>query len=213
MSRTESSNSKNQVDHFNIEQSTVRVDYSNNKEYESRTANNNKDESEDEDTDELGNSRHLDDLMSDKIVDHDNPVVLTGKSYNSTSVSVNGSTNTDTPIPSLFLQCLYILQGLSLQYLCEAVITIFCLHCLYESTSTVAHLLSLVQVSLQISIREDILHHFYKGISTIILLLLSISTSLRSEFLQPSLLASLRSGILQSSLLTSLQNSFVVASL
>ena len=56
--------------------------------------------------------------------------------------------------------------------------------------------------------REDILHHLYKHISKVMLLLLSICTSLLDEFLQPSLLMSLRSGILQSSLLTSLQSNF-----
>ena len=82
-----------------------------------------------------------------------------------------------------------------------------------RNTSTVVRLLSLLQVSLRMSLRDDILHHLYKGISTIMLLLLSLHTSLQSEFLQPSLLASLRSGILQSSLLTSLQSKFVLASL
>ena len=63
------------------------------------------------------------------------------------------------------------------------------------------------------SIREDILHHLYKRISMVILLLVSLHTSLLDEFLQPSLLESLRSEILQSSLLTSLQSKFVLTSL
>ena len=63
------------------------------------------------------------------------------------------------------------------------------------------------------SLREDILHHLYKGIYTIMLLLLSLHTSLQGEFLQPSLLASLRSRVLKSSLLKSLQSKFVLASL
>ena len=63
------------------------------------------------------------------------------------------------------------------------------------------------------SLRKDILHHFYKEISTSIFLLLSPHTSLRSEFLQPSLLVPLRSEILQSSVLTSLQSKFVLVSL
>ena len=45
--RTESSNNKMQVDHFNIEQSIVQMDYPNNNKYKSRTPNNNKDDSED----------------------------------------------------------------------------------------------------------------------------------------------------------------------
>ena len=74
-------------------------------------------------------------------------------------------------------------------------------------------ILSLLQVSLQISLRGDILYHLYKGISTIMLLLLSLHTFLQSEFLEPSLHVSLRSRILQSSLLTSLQSKFVLISL
>ena len=53
------------------------MDYSNNNEYESRTPNNDKDEYGDADTDELDNSQHLDDSMSNKIVDHKDPVILT----------------------------------------------------------------------------------------------------------------------------------------
>ena len=70
VNKTDSSNNKIQIDHFNIEQSIVQENYSNNKEYGSQTSNNNKDNSEDGDTDELDNSQHLEDLMSDKIVSH-----------------------------------------------------------------------------------------------------------------------------------------------
>ena len=90
------------------------MDYPNNNECKSQTPNNNKDDSEDGDTDELGNSQHLDDLMSDKIVDHEDQVILTKESYECTSISMNESTNINIPTPSLFLQCLYKLQGLSL---------------------------------------------------------------------------------------------------
>ena len=148
MNRTESSNNKIQVDHFDIEQSIVQVDYSNNNEYESKTLNNNKNDSENKDTDELGNSQHLDDLMSDKIVDHEDKHILTKESYNSTSISVNGSTNINTPILSLFLQCVYELRGLSLQYLHKTVITILYLLCIYEITSIDEHILSSLRVSL-----------------------------------------------------------------
>ena len=107
MNKTDSSNNKIWVGHFDIKQSIVRVDYSNNIEYENQTPNNNKKNSEDGDTDELDNSQLMDDVMSNKIVDHEDQVILTKESYNSTSVSMNGSTNINTPIPSLFLQCLY----------------------------------------------------------------------------------------------------------
>ena len=90
MKKTDSSNNKIRVDHFDIKQSIVQVDYSNNNEYENETPNNNKNNSEDGDTDELDNSQHLDNLMTDKIVDHEDQVILTKESYTFTSVSVNG---------------------------------------------------------------------------------------------------------------------------
>ena len=55
MNRTESSNNKIQIDHFDIKQSIVQMDYSNNNTYISRIPNNNKDDFKDGDTDELGN--------------------------------------------------------------------------------------------------------------------------------------------------------------
>ena len=59
--RTELSNNKIQVNHFDIRQSIVQMNYHNNNEYKIQTPNNNKDDSEDGNTDELGNSQHLDD--------------------------------------------------------------------------------------------------------------------------------------------------------
>ena len=53
--------------------------------------------------------------MSNKITDHDDQVMLTKESYESTSVSVNESTDIDNPTPCLFLQCLCKLKGLSLE--------------------------------------------------------------------------------------------------
>ena len=100
--KTVSSNNKIRNDHFDIKQSVVREDYSNNNKYDSQTPNNNKDNSEDRDTDELDNSQHLDDLESNKIVDHEDQVILTKDSYNSTSVSMNGLTNIHTSLPSFF---------------------------------------------------------------------------------------------------------------
>ena len=66
------------------------MDYFDNNEYESQTPNKNKNNFEDGNTDELDNSQHLDDLMLDKIVDHEDKVILTKESYNSTIVSMNG---------------------------------------------------------------------------------------------------------------------------
>ena len=56
MNQTESSNNKIQVDHFDVKQSIVQVDCSNNNKYESLTPKNNKNDSEYGDTDELNNS-------------------------------------------------------------------------------------------------------------------------------------------------------------
>ena len=69
--RIKSSNSKIQVDHFDVEHPIVWREDSNNTKYKSQSSNSNKDDSEDGDTYELGNSQHLYDLMSDKIVDHE----------------------------------------------------------------------------------------------------------------------------------------------
>ena len=105
--KTDSSDNKIQIDHFDIKQSVVQDDYSNNNKCDSQIPNNNKDNSEDGDIDKLDNSQHLDDLKSDKIVDQEDQVIMTKKSYNSTSISMNGLTNINTSLPSLCLQCLY----------------------------------------------------------------------------------------------------------
>ena len=57
------------------------MDNSNNNKYTSLTPNSNKAIFEDRDTDELVNSQHLDDLMSDKIVDHEDQVMMTKESH------------------------------------------------------------------------------------------------------------------------------------
>ena len=100
--KTDSSNNKFRDDHFDIKQSIVQEDYSNNNKYDSQTPNNNKANSENGNTDELDNSQHLDDLILYMIVDYKDQVILTKESYNSTSVSVNGLMNIDTPLPCFF---------------------------------------------------------------------------------------------------------------
>ena len=81
MNKSDSSNNKIRDDHFDIKQSIVREDYSNNNKYDSQTTKYNKNNFEDGDTDKLGNSQHLDDLMSDKIIDHEDQIIRTwGKS-------------------------------------------------------------------------------------------------------------------------------------
>ena len=118
-------------------------------------------------------------------------------------ICVSANKHTGLTSTSIFL------QGLFLQYLHEAIIAILCLRRLYKDISTVEYLLLSLQVSLRVSLRQNMPHHSYKGISAIVHLLLSLLTSLQSEFLQSSLLMSLRSGILQSFLLTSLQSKFL----
>ena len=79
------------------------MNYFNNNEYESRTQNNNKHDSEGGDTDGLGNSQHLDDLVLDKVAGHEDRIMLTIESCKYTSISVNESTNINNFTSSLFL--------------------------------------------------------------------------------------------------------------
>ena len=114
-------------------------------------------------------------MESNKIVDQEIQIILFKKSNNSTIVSSNthtGLTSTSTP-----------LQGLFLQYLHKAVITILCLCRLYKGISIIVYLSSSLRVSLQMSLHEDIIHHLYKGVSMIEHLLVSLLTSLQSEFI------------------------------
>ena len=204
MNKTGSSDSKIQINHFDNNQSIIRDDHSNNNNNDSQTPSNDKDNSEDGSHGELNCSQQLKNLKSNKIVHHEDQVILTEESNNSTIVSANnhtGLTNTST-----------LIQGLFLQYLHETIITILCLRRLYKIISTILYLLSSLQVCPPVSLLEDIIHHLYKSISMIGHLLLSLLTSLQSEFLRLSLLVSLRSGILQSSLLISLQSKCVLTS-
>ena len=207
MNKTDSSDNKIKINHFDSNQSIVWDDHSNNNDDNSQTQSNDKDNSEDKSHGELDSPQQLKDLKSNKIVDQENQILIYVESGNSTSVSTNnhtGLTSTST-----------LIQGLFLQYLHKVVITILCLRPLYKNISTIMYILSLLLVFLPVSLQKDILHHLYAGISTIVHLLLSvvsIYTSLRSEFLQSPLLVSLRSRILQLSLLTSLWLKFLLVS-
>ena len=116
-------------------------------------------------------------MKSNEIVDQENQILLHMGSSNYTSVSTTELTSTNN--------CL---QGLFLQYLQEAVISILCLRHFYEGISTTVHLRSSLLPSLRCEIMQP-----------------SLRASLRSKILQPSLIVSLRSGILLSSLLASLR--------
>ena len=71
MNKTDSSDNKIRIDHFDSNQSIVRDDHSNNNDDDSQTPSNDKDNSEDGSHHELDNSQHLDDLKSDMIIDHE----------------------------------------------------------------------------------------------------------------------------------------------
>ena len=101
-------------------------------------------------------------MESNKIVEQENHNLLTVGSSNSTSVCVEQNVTT---ITSTFLQCLFV------QYLQEVVTTILCL-----------------QPFVPMSVHRDTLRHLYEDIYTVIHLLLSLLTYLRSEIPRPSLL-------------------------
>ena len=77
LNNTDSSNNKIRIDHFDTEPSVVRDDHHNNNKYDSQTPSNNKDNSEDGNHDELDSSQHLEDLKSNKIVNHEDQDILT----------------------------------------------------------------------------------------------------------------------------------------
>ena len=107
MKKTDSSDNKIKIDHFDIKQSVVWDDYSNNNEYDSQTPINNKDDSEDRSRGELDSSYQLEDLKSNTIVKHEDQAILTKESYSYISVSVTGLTSTGTSLQELILQYLY----------------------------------------------------------------------------------------------------------
>ena len=90
----------------------------------------------------MDSSQQLEDLKSNKIINHEDPIILTKEPYNSTSVSVTRLTITGTS-----------LQGLFLQYLYKTLVTILCLRNLYKGIYTVIYLLSSLQLSLQVSLQ------------------------------------------------------------
>ena len=152
---------KIRINHFDSNQPVNRNHHSDNKNDNSLTSSNDKDNSDDGSCGKLDSSQQLRNLNSKKVVDHEVQNIMTKETNNSTSVSLTRLTNTGTSIPILFLQCLYEIQGLSLQYIRKYVITILCVPHLYKNISTVVRLLSSLRISLQVSLREDILHHLY----------------------------------------------------
>ena len=136
-------------------------------------------------------------MKLNKIVNHEDKVILTKESYNSTSVSVTGLTSTGTSLQALFLQYLY-----------KTVVTILCLRDLYKGISTTIHLLLSLITSLRCKVLQLSLHASLQNK----LLQSSLLMSLQDNDLQSYLLVSLSSGFTQSSLLTSLRSKFVLTS-
>ena len=145
MNKTDSSDNKIQISHFNIEQSVVQDDHSNNNKYDSQTPSNDRDNSKDGSHGELDSSQQLKDLKSNKIINHEDQDILTKELNSSTSVSVAGLTSTGT-----------FMQGLFLQYLHKTVVTILCLSDLYIGISTIVglYLLLSLQLSIQVSLQK-----------------------------------------------------------
>ena len=84
-------------------------------------------------------------MKPNKIINQEDQIILTKGSSNSTNVSTNRLTNTSTFV-----------QGLFIQYLHKAVISIMCLHHLYKDISTAVYLLSSLKISLQVSLHKVI---------------------------------------------------------
>ena len=107
-SKTDSSDNKNQVNHFDSNHSIVQDDHYNNNNDDGRIHSNDKDDDDDESYDKLDGSQQLNDMELNKIVEQENQNLLTVGSSNSTSVSVkyNGKTSTSTST-STFLQCMF----------------------------------------------------------------------------------------------------------
>ena len=93
MNKTDLSDNKIQIDYFESKQSVVQDDHSDNNDYDSQNSSNDKDNSENGSHSELDSSQQLEDLKLNKIVDHEDQVILTKKLNNSTSVSVTGLTS------------------------------------------------------------------------------------------------------------------------
>ena len=186
------SNNKIEAIHFNNDQAIVQNDHFNNHSKNGHIHINHMNNPKDESHDESNSSPQLYGMEPNMVVDQKYKILLPVRPSKSTSISMkyDGATNKSTSLHGLFLLCLY-----------ETVIAILCLH-----------------LSLTVYIHKDILYYLYKGISTVVYLLLSLLISLRNGSLRSSLLTFLpylhvyiRNGVLQSSLLVFLRSNFVRA--
>ena len=146
---TDSFTTKIQINQFDGDRFTDQDDHFDDTENDGRTQGNKVDNSEDKSHDELDSPQQLDCTELNRMFQQENQTLLTVGSSKSTSVSMiklNGITSTST-----FLQCLL------LQYLNKVVNTIVSL-----------------QLSLLMSLPDNILRHLYEGISTVVSLLSSL---------------------------------------
>ena len=137
INETDSSNNKIQVNYSDSNHYIVQDIHSNNNKDDGQTPHNDKDNSKDESHDELDSSPQLIDMKPNKIVNQENQILLHMGSSNSASVFTTQLTSTSTR-----------LQGLFLQYLHKAVISILCLRHLYKGISTTIHLMLSLLTSL-----------------------------------------------------------------
>ena len=120
MNKKDTSDNKIHVNNFDSNYSIVQDNHSNNNNNnnDSHTHFNDKNNSEDESNDELDNSQQLNGMELNKIVIQKNQTLLTVESSKSASISMKHTALTNT--------CIF-LQGLFLQCLHKAIITILCL--------------------------------------------------------------------------------------
>ena len=113
INKTDSSGNNIQINHFDSNQPVNQNYHSDNNNDDSPTSSNAKGNSDDGSCGELDSSQQLSGLKLKKVVDHMVQNIMTTESSNSMSVSLTRLTKIGTFIPSLFLQCLYEMQGLS----------------------------------------------------------------------------------------------------
>ena len=121
INKTDSSNNKIQVDYFNSNHYVVQDNHLNNNKDDGQTPRKDKDNSKDDNHDELDSSPQLIDMKSNKIINQENQIPLHMESSNSTSGSTTELTSTNVH-----------LQGLFLLYLQKTAINILCLCHLYK---------------------------------------------------------------------------------
>ena len=172
---------KIQIDHFDSDHHTAHDDHFGNTQDNDQKHCDDMDNFDHETYNKLDKSQQIDGIKPDTRFCQENK--------NLRSVKLSMSTNVSTIMPIRVSIIHTYLQSLFIQHL-------------YKSVNIVLSL----QLSIPVSLQDDILRHLCRDISTTMSLQSSLLASLRSGFLQSSLLASLRNGFLQRSLLMSLRS-------